>query len=341
MKTLLTGGSGFAGLNIAEALLRAGHVLYLLDYQPPPAHALATLGKLPGQLRFIKADVSDRAAIEEAFRQNRPDRVIHAAAITCGRERELREFDRVIDVNIKGTANVLRAALESSVERVIHVSSGSVYGEALLGAGPLTESNSAPVPDTLYAITKFAGERLCMRMRESTGLNVICVRLGSVFGPWEFDTGVRDTLSLPLQILRIAMRGEEVLHAPRAPRRDWIYSRDVADGIMHILQAPVVPRALYNLASGFQWAHVSAEWCACLRAEFPHMRFRPIVSGETANVEFLGNADRAMMSNQRLQTDIGFKPAYDQQTAFADYLAWIRKHAANFYSNKTGVTNHG
>lgn len=331
MTIMLTGGGGFVGLNIAEALLRAGQDVFVLDDRPPPAHAIATLEALPGKLYLVTADVSNRGAVDAAFRQSRPDRVIHAAAITCGRERELRDTGRVIDVNIKGTANVLRAACESGVERFIHVSSGSVYGEALLGAGPLTESASAPVPDTLYAITKFAAERLCMRMRETNGLNVVCVRLGSVFGPWEFDTGVRDTLSLPLRILRIAMREGEVLFARNEPRRDWIYSRDVAAGIASILQAPTVPDALYNLASGFQWANVSAEWCACLRAEFPRFWYRPVAGRETPNVEFLGNLDRALMSNERLREDTGFQPTFDQHNAFADYLAWISEHAANFY----------
>lgn len=340
MKTLLTGGGGFVGLNIAEALLRAGQELVALGDQSPPSHAMATLGRLTGKLQFIRADVSDYDAVNAAFQQYRPHRVIHAAAITSGTERELRDYGRVIDVNIKGTANVLRAALESGVERFVYVSSGSVYGETLRASGPLSERESAPIPDTLYAITKFSGERLCMRMRETSGLKVICVRLGSVFGPWEFDTGVRDTLSLPLQILRMAMRGEEVRYARREPRRDWIYSRDVAAGIAGILNSPPVPNALYNLSSGSLWTNVSATWCECLRTEFPHLRFRPAEVDETANVEFLGNADRATMRIDRLQQDTAFKPTFDQYNAFADYLAWVREHAAFFYTDKSTPTHH-
>ena len=338
MKTLITGGGGFVGLNIAEALLRAGEEVIVLGDQAPPSLAIAELGRLPGKLHLVRADVSDREAIDAAFSQSRPHRVLHAATITAGADRELREFDRIIDVNIKGTANVMRAALESAVEKVIYVSSGSVYGEALLGRDRLAEGESAPVPDTLYAITKFAGERICMRLRAQSGLNVTCVRLGSVFGPWEFDTGVRDTLSLPLQILRMAMRGEEVRIARDEPRRDWVYSRDVAAGVVGIMQAPAVPHALYNLSSGFAWAGVSAAWCECLRAEFPRLQFRTIADGESANVAFLGNADRAIMSIDRLTADAGFQAAFDQQRAFADYLAWIRGHAAFFDANKTGPT---
>lgn len=341
MTVLLTGGSGFVGLNIAETLLRAGHDVIVPGERPPPSHALATLGGLPGKLRFAQADVSDRDAVNSAFSEYRPAHVIHAAAITCGRERELREPDRVIDVNIKGTINVLRAALAAKVKRFVYVSSGSVYGKTLLGAEPITENSSPPAPDTLYAITKFAGERLCLRAREMEGLDAVCVRLGSVFGPWEFDTGVRDTLSLPLQILRLAMRGEEIRYASNEPRRDWIYSRDVAAGIASVLRAPGLPSAVYNLASGFRWSDVSATWCACLAADFPRIRCRPAAAGESANVEFLGNADRALMLAGQLQRDTAFRAAFDQQKAFADYRAWIREHGAAFYAGHPQVRSNG
>ena len=337
MKTLITGGGGFVGLNIAEALLRAGDDVIVLGNQDPPAYAMAALGQLPGKLDVIRADVSDRDAIDAAFSQSRPHRVVHAATITAGADRELREFDRIIDVNIKGTANVLRAALACGVGKFVYVSSGSVYGEALLGPDPLTERESTPVPDTLYAITKFAGERICMRLRGNAGMQVVCVRLGSVFGPWEFATGVRDTLSLPLQILLRAMRGEEVLIAQKEPARDWIYSRDVAAGVAGLLQAPAVPHALYNLSAGFVWTEVSRAWCERLRTEFPHLQFRTAAGGESANVAFLGSADRAAMRIDRLNADTGFRAVFDAQRAFDDYLDWIRTHAAFFDATKTGA----
>jgi nucleoside-diphosphate-sugar epimerase len=330
MKTLLTGGGGFVGLNIAEALLTAGQDVIVVCDRDPPAYAMATLGRLPGKLEVIQADVSDHAAVDAAFSLCRPDCAVHAAAITAGHDRELREIDRIIDVNIKGTANVMRAALAADIAKVIYVSSGSVYGETLRGTRPLAEDEAVPVPDTLYAITKFASERICMRLRENNGLNVVCVRLGSVFGPWEFDSGVRDTLSLPLQILRMAMRGEEIVVARVDPRRDWIYSRDVAAGIVGILNAPAAPHALYNLASGFAWTNVGAKWCEHLRGEFPRLLFRQALDGEAGNVTFLGDLDRATMRIDRLRADTGFKAAFDQEKAFADYLAWIREHAAFF-----------
>lgn len=207
MKTLITGGGGFVGLNIAEALLRAGDDVIVLGNQDPPAYAMAALGQLPGKLDVIRADVSDRDAIDAAFSQSRPHRVVHAATITAGADRELREFDRIIDVNIKGTANVLRAALACGVGKFVYVSSGEV----------------------------------------------------------------------------------------------------------------------------------SRAWCERLRGEFPHLQFRAAAGGESANVAFLGSADRAAMRIDRLNADTGFRAVFDAQRAFDDYLDWIRTHAAFFDATKTGA----
>lgn len=331
MNILLTGGGGFVGLNITEALLRAGHHVAVVEKAALPSHALATFSALPGRLRVLTADVSSADAVNAAFSEARPERVIHAAAITPAPERELREYGRIIDVNVKGAANVLRAALEFKAARVVYVSSGSAYGEALFGHGPLTESSSTPVPDSLYAITKFAAERLCLRMREQHGLNAVCVRLGSVFGPWEFDTGVRDTLSLPLQILRRAMRGDEIVYSSDEPRRDWVYSRDVAAGIVAAVQAPQLKHALYNLSAGYAWNGVGAAWGDRLRAHFTQIVCRAANDGETANVSFLGERDRTLMSIERLTADTAYRPSFTGDRAFADYFDWVREHAARFY----------
>ena len=332
LKILLTGGGGFVGLNITEALLRAGHHVVVLENAQLPSHALATFSALPGQLHVIEADVSSSEAVTAAFNEARPDRVIHAAAITPAPERELREYGRIIDVNIKGAANVLRAALEYKVARFVYVSSGSAYGAALFGNAPLQEDESVPLPDSLYAITKFAAERLCLRMREQHGLDAVCARLGSVFGPWEFDTGVRDTLSLPLQILRRAMRGDEIVHARNEPRRDWVYSRDVAAGIIELIRAPQLQHTLYHLSSGFAWGGISAAWCGRLQAQFTQLKWRPAREGETANVSFLGERSRTLMSIERLTADTAYRPAFTGEHAFADYFDWVREHAGHFYA---------
>lgn len=321
MKTLITGGTGFVGLNVAEELLRGGEDVILFSDSELMAYALQKLSALPGTLKTVCADIADRAAVNASFAEHQPQRVVHAAAITSGEQRELRDFGRIVDVNIKGTAHVLGAAAKYGSHRVIYVSSGSAYGSAL-DCGTVVSEETPPRPDTLYSITKHASERVCARFRELHGLDVICARLGSVFGPWERDTGVRDTLSLPFQIVQLAMAGEEIILPQREARRDWIYSRDAAAAIVRLLHAHALRYDLYNVAAGTGWPRFAENWCSHLRPIFPQLRYRSAGADEAANISFLGERDRALMSNKRLSSDIGFR-AMVHDDVFASYAAWL------------------
>jgi nucleoside-diphosphate-sugar epimerase len=322
MKVLVSGGAGFVGLNIVEALLARGDTAVVLGDSALPSEARRAFEQLPGTLAFERADVSDGLAVQAVLEQQQPDAVVHAAAITSGETREFSEFDRVVDVNLKGTAHMLAAALAQRTPRMIYVSSGSSYGEALLEADTISEDTPAQ-PDSLYAITKHASERLCVRYRTLRALDVIRVRLGSVFGPWERDTGVRDTLSLPFQILNHARAGTPIVLPQREPRRDWIYSRDVAAGVLRLIDSERPSHDLYNLTAGLDWTGFAARWCAALSLTIPGLRWQEATPEQLANVHFLGDRDRAMMSIERIRNDLGFRAAFGPERAVQDLCAWL------------------
>jgi UDP-glucose 4-epimerase len=139
------------------------------------------------------------------------------------------------------------------VGRLINLSSASAYGGAAFGDGPLDEAATAPDPAALYAISKFAGERMGARLRALWGLDVVSVRLSAVFGPWERGTGVRDTLSPPFQVMRAVLRGEPV-RLERDDGRDWLYAPDVARAVEMLLRAPALRFDLYNVGPGRLWS---------------------------------------------------------------------------------------
>lgn len=322
MKVLVSGGAGFVGLNIVEALLARGDTAVVLGDSALPAEAHQAFEQLPGNFAFERADVSDGQALQAVLERQQPDALVHAAAITSGERREFNEFDRVVDVNLKGTAHMLAAALAQHTPRMIYVSSGSIYGEALLEGDAVSE-DTPPQPDSLYAITKHASERLCVRYRTLRSLDVIRVRLGSVFGPWERDTGVRDTLSLPFQILSHARAGTPVVLPQREPRRDWIYSRDVASGVLRLIDAERPSHDLYNLTAGLDWTGFAARWCTALSLTIPSLRWQAATQEQPANVHFLGERDRAMMSIERIRKDLGFGPAFGPERAVQDLCEWL------------------
>lgn len=328
MSVLVTGASGFIGVNVVEALLARGEDVIALAREPLPDAAAYAFQQLAGQLDQRIGDVSDAEAVLDLIVSRRPRRIIHAAAVTPGPKTELNLTGPTFAINVIGTAHVLRAASRAKVERVVLISSASIYGDNAFGSEPLDEEVTAPAPRAIYAVSKLAAERVALRYRELTGLDVAAVRLSAAFGPWERDTGVRETLSPFLQTLFLAQAGREAV-VDRLCKRDWIYSRDAAGGIMAVMDfsggSPII-----NLGPGVITPFDA--WLDCLRARSPAFRWR-VSSKEEANVDLHGDRDRSILSIRRLEQQVGWRPHRTLKAAFEDYLSWSDTHAATMGSH--------
>jgi len=322
MPILITGGSGFIAVNLAEALLKLGEEVVLFSRHSPPKDVRRFLDSLGGRYQIVLGDVRSRERVEGAFRDFQVDRVFHAAVITADAERERRDSRSIIEVNLLGTIEVLEAARRNNVRRFVYLSSSSVYGENAFDSEYLDEGSTIPIPDTLYAITKYAGEKAGLRFKELWGMDVIAARVGTVFGPWERNTGVRDTLSAPMQATQLAMRGKDAI-LPREGRRDWAYSRDVADALIGVLNANLPHYEVYNIGPGVVWT-IEA-WCKKLMEVYPRFSYSFAISQEEANVSYYSPRDRAPFSIERVVEDIGFRPRFGFQEAFSDYMEWIKQ----------------
>jgi len=318
MSVLATGATGFVGLNVTEALLGQGRDVVLFSHAPLPDAASAALSALPGTMRLVTGDVRRRDDLDRAFEVSGARHVVHAAAMTPGGGREQADFRPTVEVNLLGTLTALEAAAAHGVERFVLISSGAVYGSQIGAA--LDEAKSAPAPENAYGISKLAAEQLGLRFGRVHGLDVRACRLSSVFGPWERDTGVRETLSPILQVTRLALAGTEA-HLPRAGRRDWTYARDVAAAIVALLDARAPAFDLYNVGSGAEWT--VTDWCARLADTFPGFAYRMVDDPEAANVNYWVDRERAALAIDRLTADLGFAPRYGLDEAFSDYLSWI------------------
>jgi len=326
MKILVTGGCGFVGINLAEELLARGESIVLLDRHGLPSGAKTALHQPNPRVAIVIADVRDPSVLRSAISDFGVQRVIHTAVITADIQRESREPNEIIDVNIRGTVNVLEAAKSTRCDRVIFVSSGAAYGQTHDVGAVLQEDISPSRPDNIYGMTKFSAEEIGLRLGALWGLKVLCVRLGSVCGPWEFDTGVRDLLSPQLQVARLAVRGNVAVIPEHEVRRDWIYSRDVAAGLAAILTAPVPHYSRYHLSSGLDWSGSFVHWCDSLKSAFPKFSWRIAEKGEKPNVNFLLERDRSPMDIARIVQDIGFRPRFGPREAYSDYRDWVQEH---------------
>ena len=304
MKVLIVGGCGFVGLNVAEAFATAGHDVTLLDRAPMPDAARTAFQPLPGNVRDIVGDVTNPAAVRHAVAG--VDVVVLGAAITADAAREARDPASIIAVNLLGMVPILEAARDACCRRVINLSSAAAIGSAAFRAELIDEDVHVD-PESLYAITKFASERVCSRLASLWSMDVVSVRLSGVFGPWERLGGLRDTPSPQAQILVAAAKNEPALLA-RAGSRDWVYSVDVAEAVLALAAAPHLPRRLYNIST----ANLSSalEFGQRLAAIGSDFACRITEQGEVANIALHSTADRAPLDAGRIFEDAGWRARF-------------------------------
>jgi nucleoside-diphosphate-sugar epimerase len=257
--------------------------------------------------------------------------VFYGAAVTSGPEREREAPETVIEVNLVGLAHTLKAAAKAGARRLINISSGAAYGTGAFGDtgwhGPLDEYGTREEPFKIYGMTKFGSERLVRRYAELTELDARSVRLSTIYGAWEIDSGARDTLSAPMQAALLARSGGTATF-DRRDSLDWTYSRHVASALQALMGAPTsaLKSDIFNITSATQVSVM--DMCASLADAFPGFSYRPVEEGETPTVNLWGDKDRYPMKPDRLADEAGHRLSDDLASTMADFIAWIRDHGS-------------
>jgi UDP-glucose 4-epimerase len=273
---------------------------------------------------MVIGDVTDKAAIAAAVVHG-VDTVVLGSAITAGTAREAADPESILQVNLMALAPILRAARSAGVRRIINLSSAAVYGRAALGVA-MVDENTPPAPGGLYAITKFSSEMTGARLAELWGLDFVSVRLSAVFGPWERETGVRDTTSAPFQIAEAARLGVPALLS-RPGVRDWIYAPDVARAVLAVAQAQTLQHRLYNISASERWSALAwGEYLASIRPGFACRLAEP---GETPNINLHSDADRAPLSVERIRAELGWKADVGLAESVTRLEAWPQQIASS------------
>lgn len=321
MKILIFGGNGFVGLNIAAALLARGHAVTLFDRAGLPPAAKKDFTGHADQLTAIQGDVTDRQAIEGVIAAGH-EAIILGAAITAGPERDATDPENIIRVNLLAQVPILIAAQRRGVGRIINLSSAAAYGTSTFRNVPLDEETACD-PVSLYAITKFASEKVAARLAALWQCEIVSVRLSAVFGPWERSNGVRDTLSPQARILAAMQGGREAV-LPRPGVRDWIFAPDVAEAVALLIEAERPKHQLYNISTSVEWSVL--QWGQELAALHSGFICRLAETGEAPTIDLHSPADRAPLSVARFAQEFGWRARFGCADSAADLSMWWAEH---------------
>ena len=242
MNILVTGGAGFIGSHIVDALLAAGHAVAVLDDL-----SSGSRDNLPAGVPLHVADIVDAAAVARVVAAERPDAICHQAA-QMSVSRSVREplFDA--QVNCLGLINVLDAAVRTGCGRIVFASSGGVlYGDVTAPAPETTPAN----PMSPYGITKWVGERYLKFYAEEHGLAAVALRYSNVYGPRQNPHGEAGVVAIFCKKL---LAGEPAtINGDGRYIRDYVYGPDVARANLIALTADlpaVQPKTLTSLNIG-------------------------------------------------------------------------------------------
>lgn len=184
-KILITGGAGFIGSALAKKLMERGDKVVIIDnfndyYDPKLKHDRIKKFLKGYKFTLYKGDIRDYKLLEKIFRKEKPDKIIHLAAL-AGVRNSLLDPLAYEDVNIKGTLNLLELSRKYKIKNFVYASSSSVYGNNK--KQPFSESDSVDTPISPYAATKKATELLAHVYSHIYGLNTTGLRYFTVYGP--------------------------------------------------------------------------------------------------------------------------------------------------------------
>lgn len=310
---LVTGGRGFIGCNLVERLSKTYQVRIFdsLERASPTGWGVA-------DQNFVQGSILDTFTIAQAT--HGIGAIVHLAAYGSVVE-SVKDPVTNFHTNVAGTFNVLNAAVNSGVRRVVFASTGG----ALIGnAVPPVHEGSLPKPISPYGASKLCGEAYSHAFAESRGLQAVCLRFGNVYGPHSaHKKGAVTTF------IKALMSNEPiVIHGDGSASRDYIHVDDLCKGIAAAIAAPLQGGEVFHIASGRETTVLELAELLCKVAGKPHhpIEFRPARRGEVSRN--FANYDLARRT-------LGFEPTHGLEEGMAATWQWFVDHQDFVLSTQT------
>ena len=302
---LVTGGAGFIGSHIVDALVANGHRAAVVD----DLSAGREENLNPGA-RLYRCDITDLDALMAVFEGERPELVSHHAAQTSVR-RSMANPTSDATVNVVGSVNVLAACVRSNVKRVVFASTSAVYPEP--GDAPIDESQ--PVrPQSVYGMSKWAVEGYLRLFAETHGLRYKALRYGNVFGPRQDPAGEAGVVAIFAEQLSKGVR--PTIFGDGSKTRDYVHVSDVVSANMRCM-APTGDNDVFNIAGTVETTdrEIFEAVRDALGADV-EPRYAPKRAGE---------ADRAWLDCSKARAVLGWEPGVRLRDGVESAVAPLRR----------------
>jgi len=241
MKALVTGGAGFIGSNLVDALLRRGDDVVLLDNFASGRRE--RIEEFAGRVRVVEGDLRSYERVHAATRG--VEVVFHQGALPSV-PRSIQDPLTTNAVNVDGTLNVLLAARDEDVRRVVFASSSSIYGDA--DGLPRVESQALS-PLAPYAVSKLAAEAYCSAFWKVYSLETVCLRYFNVFGPRQ-DPASQYAAVVPRFVKKLLEREQPIVYGDGQQKRDFTFVGDVVEANLLAAETDGIAGESFNIAAG-------------------------------------------------------------------------------------------
>lgn len=240
-RILVTGGAGFIGSHLVDRLSPENEVIVLDNL---PSGSMSNLEKSKDRITFTKGDILDKALLKDIVAE--VEFVFHLAA-NVGNIRSIEDPYFDMEVNIKGTLNLLEACLNSNIKRFVYTSSGAIFGEAKYL--PIDEVHPLN-PESPYAVSKLAAEKYCFAFHKVHGVPTTALRYFNVYGPRQEGSEYANVIPI---FLNKAAKGEHlIIFGDGKQTRDFVFVGDVVKANILAATQSLAVGETFNIATGKQ-----------------------------------------------------------------------------------------
>jgi nucleoside-diphosphate-sugar epimerase len=308
---LVTGGAGFIGSHLADALVAAGHTVRVLDNLSTGKRD--NLSAVRERIQFFEGDITDPATVRLAVRG--AELVFHQAALASV-PRSVADPLATHAACATGTLNVLVAARDAKVRRVVYAASSSAYGDS----ARLPKHEDDPTrPLSPYAVAKLAGEQYCATFTGVYGLETVRLRYFNIFGPRQSPDSAYAAV-IPLFIQAMTVSRSPFIHGDGEQSRDFTFVADAVQANLKAATAPGAAGKVYNVACGRRTslnelvAHLNSLLGTDIAAEYGAPR--------------AGDVRHSQADIERARSELGYRPTTDMLTGLRHCLTWWEQHVA-------------